>query len=216
MVSAAPQRPGMPARSMPGGSTRLARSSTTWPSTSFGCTIPTASGCSASRSPARRAPRWATRRRPPSCIGSSFPSRAPMPIGHTEGSIGSVDRYLGLLAAHDGQEDDAERHLDAAIAANERIGARPWAAHARHDLARSSSRVVPARATCERADALERAALATARRLGMTALEAAIGGGHEPGPLPASRSGRRRAPRSAGKGSTGPFSSMATRSGSGT
>ncbi len=99
--------------------------------------------------------------------------------GHTEGSIGSVDRYLGLLAATMGTYADAERHLDAAIAENERIGAWPWAAHARHDLARALARRAGP-GDLERADALERAALATARRLGMTALEAAIGGGHEP------------------------------------
>ena len=99
--------------------------------------------------------------------------------GHTEGSIGSVDRYLGLLADTMGNTDDAERHLEAAIAANERMGAWPWAAHTGHDLARVLSRRARP-GDRERADALDRAALATARRLGMTALEAAIRGGRGP------------------------------------
>ena len=108
-------------------------------------------------------------------------------IGHTEGSIGSVDRYLGLLAGTIGMIADAERHLDAAIAANDRMGARPWAAHARHDLARLLARRAGP-GDSERAIALDREALATARQLGMTALEAAIESGREPVPVePAER-----------------------------
>ena len=101
--------------------------------------------------------------------------------GHTEGSIGSVDRYLGLLADTMGRSDDAERHLEAAIAANERMGAWPWAAHAGHDLAGILRRRAGPGDT-ERAEALDQAALATARRLGMTALEAAIGDGRMAAP----------------------------------
>ena len=56
-------------------------------------------------------------------------------IGHTEGSIGAVDRYLGLLAATLGQLDDAVEHLENAVHINERMGARPWTAHSRADLA---------------------------------------------------------------------------------
>ena len=52
-------------------------------------------------------------------------------IGHTEGSVGSVDRYLGLLAAALGHHDDAARHLEDAVQVNERMGARPWTAHSR-------------------------------------------------------------------------------------
>jgi hypothetical protein len=96
-------------------------------------------------------------------------------IVHTEGSVGSVDRYLGLLAATMDRFADAERHLADGIAGNERLGAWPWAAHTRHDLARLlKRRARPGDA--ERADALDRAALATARRLGMTALAVAIEG----------------------------------------
>jgi tetratricopeptide (TPR) repeat protein len=117
-------------------------------------------------------------------------------IGHTEGSIGSVDRYLGLLAGTMGETADAERHLEAAIEANERMGARPWVAHTQHDLARLLAGRAGA-GDLERADALDRAALATAQRLGMIALEAAIGNGRErvpvqPAERPASRAMFRR------------------------
>src|SRR6266568_605868 len=57
-------------------------------------------------------------------------------IGFGEGSVGAVDRYLGLLATTMGRLDDAERHLAEGIEMNERMGSRPWAAHTRHDLAR--------------------------------------------------------------------------------
>ena len=56
-------------------------------------------------------------------------------IGFSDGSVGAVDRYLGLLAATRGQLDDAVGHLVAAIEVNEGMGARPFAAHCRHDLA---------------------------------------------------------------------------------
>lgn len=56
-------------------------------------------------------------------------------IGHGEGSVGAVDRYLGLLAATLGRLDDAERHLSVAIEVNEGMGAKPWTALSQHDLA---------------------------------------------------------------------------------
>ena len=95
-------------------------------------------------------------------------------IAQAEGSVGSADRYLGLLAATIGRADDAERHLTDGIAGNERLGAWPWAAHTQHDLAgllRRRSRADD----LERANALDAAALATARRLRMSALEVEIG-----------------------------------------
>ena len=55
-------------------------------------------------------------------------------IAHGRGSVGAVDRYLGLAAGTLGRLDDAVAHLDAAIRINERMGARPWQAHAQHDL----------------------------------------------------------------------------------
>jgi tetratricopeptide (TPR) repeat protein len=52
-----------------------------------------------------------------------------------EGSAGAIDRYLGLLAVTLGRFDDAVRHFRDAIQVNERMGALPWMAHSRADLA---------------------------------------------------------------------------------
>lgn len=53
-----------------------------------------------------------------------------------EFSTGSAARSLGVLAATISRFDDAERHFRAALAMNERMGARPWVAHTEHDYAR--------------------------------------------------------------------------------
>jgi tetratricopeptide (TPR) repeat protein len=87
-------------------------------------------------------------------------------IAHAEGSVGAVDRYLGLLAATLDRLDEAGGHLAAAIDFNERMGARPWVAHCQHDLAgvlRRRGRAGDAAV----ADALDHQALATASALGM-------------------------------------------------
>jgi tetratricopeptide (TPR) repeat protein len=55
--------------------------------------------------------------------------------GWAEGSMGAVDRYVGLLARAIGHLDDAEACFRNAIGVNERMGARPWIAHSRFDLA---------------------------------------------------------------------------------
>ena len=55
---------------------------------------------------------------------------------HPEGFRGSISRYLGLLASTTRSWSDAERHFDDAIAANTRMGARPWLAHTERDYAR--------------------------------------------------------------------------------
>jgi DNA-binding SARP family transcriptional activator len=86
-------------------------------------------------------------------------------VGIPEISLGSVSRYLGLLASTLGL-DDAERHFEEAMAVNERIGARPWFAHTQHDLARLLIRRDP-----ERAHELLEACLRTCRELGLVALE---------------------------------------------
>jgi tetratricopeptide (TPR) repeat protein len=52
-------------------------------------------------------------------------------------SMGAVSRYLGLLALTLARPDDALRHLEEALDANQRMGARPWATHTRCDLARA-------------------------------------------------------------------------------
>jgi DNA-binding SARP family transcriptional activator len=53
-----------------------------------------------------------------------------------EGMRGSVARYAGLLAATAGSWSEAERHFDEALAANERMGGRPWLAHTQADYGR--------------------------------------------------------------------------------
>jgi hypothetical protein len=52
-----------------------------------------------------------------------------------EGIRGAVARYLGLLAPLAGHPQDAESHFEAAIEMNTRMGARPWLALARSELA---------------------------------------------------------------------------------
>ena len=96
-------------------------------------------------------------------------------IGHSDGSVGAVDRYLGLVAATLGRLDDAVRHLAAAIEINDRMGARPWTAHCQHDLA-DVLRRRDAPGDGARAAELDAAALAIALALGMalaTRIEAA-------------------------------------------
>ena len=87
-------------------------------------------------------------------------------VGHAEGSVGAVDRYLGLLAATCGDLDAALGHLEAAIAVNDAMGARPWSAHCQHDLAVVLGRR-NARGDQARADAMDAKARSTAIALGM-------------------------------------------------
>jgi tetratricopeptide (TPR) repeat protein len=60
-------------------------------------------------------------------------------VTYSEISLGSVARYLGLLAATMGRLSDAEVHFDAAIEANEQSGARPWLTRTLHDRMRTLS-----------------------------------------------------------------------------
>jgi tetratricopeptide (TPR) repeat protein len=91
-------------------------------------------------------------------------------LGAAEGSVGAVDRYLGLLAASRGELDSAVRHLEAAIDTNDALGARPWSAHCQHDLA-----VVLRRRKVDgdlaRGDDLDAKARLTAQALGMALAE---------------------------------------------
>ena len=87
-------------------------------------------------------------------------------VGHAEGSVGATDRYLGLLAATRGELDVAVEHLEAAIAANDAMGARPWTAHSQHDLAVVLRRR-DAGGDQGKADALDAKARSTAVLLGM-------------------------------------------------
>jgi DNA-binding SARP family transcriptional activator len=89
-------------------------------------------------------------------------------ICYPDVSIGAVSLYLAMLAETLSRPDDAVRHFEEAIAMNERIGARPWLAHARHDLgALLLAHGRPADA--DRARQLISRALATYRELGMPA-----------------------------------------------
>jgi uncharacterized protein HemY len=47
-----------------------------------------------------------------------------------------MSRYLGLVATTTQSWEDAERHFEDALAANARMGARPWLAHTESDYAR--------------------------------------------------------------------------------
>jgi DNA-binding SARP family transcriptional activator len=87
-------------------------------------------------------------------------------VATPEISAGSVARYLGLLAMTLGRWAEADRHLEAAIAANERIGARPWLAHAQEEHARTLV-ARGGRNRALRAERLSLAAAATFAELGM-------------------------------------------------
>jgi DNA-binding CsgD family transcriptional regulator len=86
---------------------------------------------------------------------------------------GAAARYLGMLATTMGRWGEAERHFQDALAMNARLGAHPWLAHTQYQyatllLARHQS------GDGEKAAALLDEALATARALGMRALEARL------------------------------------------
>jgi AAA ATPase domain len=85
---------------------------------------------------------------------------------------GSVSRYLGLLAATLERWGDAARHFEDALAANERMGARPWAAHTENDYARMLC-ARDGRGDRERAHALLDTARTTYRELDMESYAAA-------------------------------------------
>ena len=90
---------------------------------------------------------------------------------HPEGFRGSISRYLGLLATMTRSWSDAELHYEDAIAADTRMGARPWLAHTERDYAR----MLHARNGSEdreRALALLEDARRTYRELGMVSHEA--------------------------------------------
>jgi len=80
-----------------------------------------------------------------------------------EASFGAVARALGVLAGALERYDEAERHLEAAIDIERRMRARPWLAHAQHDLAA----VLVARGDPDRARPHLDEALKTYRELGM-------------------------------------------------
>jgi DNA-binding NarL/FixJ family response regulator len=94
-------------------------------------------------------------------------------VGGSVACYGAASRYLGMLAATMARWDEAEQHFQEALAMNTRTGARPWLAHAQHNYAAMLlARGQPEDQT--QAMTLLEKALATARALGMRALEARI------------------------------------------
>lgn len=86
---------------------------------------------------------------------------------------GALSRYLGALATTLERWDDAAQHFEDALAMNARMDAPPWLAHTQEQYAA----MLLARAQSgdrDKAAALLDAALATARELGMRALEERI------------------------------------------
>jgi DNA-binding SARP family transcriptional activator len=83
-----------------------------------------------------------------------------------EAIFGSLARGLGVLGTTLRRFDNAERHFDVAIETERRMGARPWLAHAQHDLA-AMHLARGAAGDPEQAHALLDEAVATYRELGM-------------------------------------------------
>jgi tetratricopeptide (TPR) repeat protein len=94
-------------------------------------------------------------------------------VGNGAACYGALSRYLGALATTLERWDDAVRHFEDALAMNARIEARPWLAHTQEQYA---TMLLARRQSGDRdqAAALLDAALATARELGMRALEQRI------------------------------------------
>jgi eukaryotic-like serine/threonine-protein kinase len=87
-------------------------------------------------------------------------------LAPVEAVFGSLARALGVLATTLRRFDEAERHFEVAIETERRMRARPWLAHAQHDLAAMLlARGAPGDA--ERAHKLLEQAVAAYRELGM-------------------------------------------------
>jgi class 3 adenylate cyclase/tetratricopeptide (TPR) repeat protein/ABC-type transport system involved in cytochrome c biogenesis ATPase subunit len=83
---------------------------------------------------------------------------------------GAASRYLGMLAATLGEFDKAEAHFEHALEMNERMGARPWLAHAKAEFAMLLRRRGGKRAS-ERAEVLANEAWKIAAELDMLRLK---------------------------------------------
>jgi DNA-binding SARP family transcriptional activator len=90
-----------------------------------------------------------------------------------EAPFGSVALALGVLATALRRFDEAEGHFDVALEIEQRMRARPWLAHAQHELA-NMLRARGTAADSERALVLLEDALATYRELGMDAWAARV------------------------------------------
>jgi DNA-binding CsgD family transcriptional regulator len=94
-------------------------------------------------------------------------------VGPAHVCYGPASHYLGMLAATMERWEEAAQHFEDALAMNTRMGARPWLAHTQHEYATMLlARNQPG--DREEATALLNEALATARELGMRALEARL------------------------------------------
>ena len=94
-------------------------------------------------------------------------------IGNAAACYGALSRYLGALATTLERWNEAAQHFEDALAMNARMEAWPWLAHTQYQyatmlLARNQS------GDSEKARELLKAALVTARKLGMRALEERI------------------------------------------
>jgi tetratricopeptide (TPR) repeat protein len=94
---------------------------------------------------------------------------APQPVV----CLGSASFYLGLLATVTAHWAQAADHFEAAIAAHDRLGARPWLARTRYEYARMLFHRGQA-TDRSRAHRLLKQALATASTLGMAAVAEGI------------------------------------------
>ena len=87
-------------------------------------------------------------------------------IAYPDIATGSVSRYLGILASTRQRWTEGERHFEAALELNDRIGARPWLAHSQLDYAEMLLARDPD-ADRDKAGQLLSQAMRTYRELGM-------------------------------------------------
>jgi hypothetical protein len=81
-----------------------------------------------------------------------------VPLGWVSACTGSASRQLGLLAGLLGRPDAAVTHFEAALAKNERMGARSWLARTRYEYAQQLAGRDDARSAELLGDALSAAA----------------------------------------------------------
>ena len=107
---------------------------------------------------------------PARCTGCCCHTRGSTPRRRSRAPSASRTAGLGVLATALGRYDDAERHLEAAIETERRMGGRPWLAHAQHDLA-SMLLTRAGQGDREKARVLLAEARSTYRELGMDVWE---------------------------------------------
>jgi DNA-binding CsgD family transcriptional regulator/tetratricopeptide (TPR) repeat protein len=89
-------------------------------------------------------------------------------IGHLVACYGSVDRYLGMLAATLGEPERAEENFERAMEQNKGMGASTWVAHTAYEYGRFL--LGRGRGARDRAEALLGEAASLAERIGMEGL----------------------------------------------